>query len=368
MKIRESEIFLNYCRLAIDAGLVSEQIEKTAQEDEPKKEEFTDVEALYGIKPKKTIIEIAHPETVVIGPAYDAMNAVVENEHQRQDIISYIALKHPSSNYSQRRYVVAANDLQKTLISTAFAMDNAEQMEVMSLADSCAQRMQKIAFPWLISGLTMAALTAINWYFTRAEVDVQNINANSQVLLDELDDVSEEPYARSVIELIQKIRTQSTGYLDKMASLSQMGRSITEAARSGNIELIESINAKAQPMISDLEKIIQGISVLAQDLNSIKSEVHMFSSQKSDRPDWYQKLVSLKDDVFGSDTNDVVLAIDGLIKACMQTATRSSSVIEGFKQKYGAAIGKKIQIEKDKVANKPAEPNAPELNDFLWNA
>lgn len=167
MKMRESEVFTNYIKLAQDAGLISEEdgIEKKADADTKTRYDsnsFSDIEALYGHKfePNKekdeSIVEVAHPETMVVGPAYDAMNAVVENLHQRQDIMSYVALKDPDGQLVQRRYVAAADDLTKTLVSTAFALDADSEEELMKLADSCAGRLtakadgklEKNAMPW----------------------------------------------------------------------------------------------------------------------------------------------------------------------------------------------------------------------------
>ena len=80
---------------------------------------------------------------MVVGPAYDAMNAIVENLHQRQDIMSYIALKTPDGHLVQRRYVKASQDLISSLISIGFSMDSLNEEGLMSLADTCAGKIEK---------------------------------------------------------------------------------------------------------------------------------------------------------------------------------------------------------------------------------
>ena len=51
------------------------------------------IESLYNVKPdssveyERNIIDRAHPHSVVISPAYDKINGLVENENERHDII-----------------------------------------------------------------------------------------------------------------------------------------------------------------------------------------------------------------------------------------------------------------------------------------
>ena len=155
MKMRESEIFNNYVRLAMDAGVISEdEIQKEASYKDKVRYDslsFSDIEALYGHKfspnekEGETISDVAHEETAVVGPAYDAMNAVVENIQQRQNIMAHIALKKPNGQLMQPRYVAAKQELINALVSTGFAMDSADETDLMKLADDCAGRIHKEA-------------------------------------------------------------------------------------------------------------------------------------------------------------------------------------------------------------------------------
>lgn len=186
MKMRESEVFNNYLKLAKDAGLISsdDEIKKTADADTKTRYDrysFSDLEVLYGHKfePNKekdeSIVDVAHPETMVVGPAYDAMNAVVENLHQRQDIMSYVALKDPDGHLVQRRYVAAADDLTKTLVSTGFAMDSADEADLMKLADSCASRIagniEKSAWMGMAASILLSVGPMIYNYVKKTEAE-----------------------------------------------------------------------------------------------------------------------------------------------------------------------------------------------------
>jgi len=148
MRMRDSEIFNNYIRLAEDAGLIGEdEFNKTADPNDKTRYDrysFSDLEALYGHKlgpndkEGDSIVDVAHPETAVAVPAYDAMNSVVENLHQRNDIMTYVALKDPDGHLVQRRYVAAQQKLINSLVSVGFEMDSLEEAGLMSLADDCA--------------------------------------------------------------------------------------------------------------------------------------------------------------------------------------------------------------------------------------
>lgn len=186
MKMRESEIFENYIRLATDAGLISEDdIKKTADSNDKTRYDrysFSDLEALYGHKftpdkdEDKNISDVAHPDTFVVGPAYDAMNAVVENLQQRNNIMTYVALKQPDGHLVQRRYVSASQDLINSLVSTGFTMDSANEEDLMKLADTCAEKvsnasLKKNAFWGLAISAAMALAPAIIDYVSGKQAE-----------------------------------------------------------------------------------------------------------------------------------------------------------------------------------------------------
>ena len=93
------DIWDSFEELAISQGLISQADQNDPIPGKTHSKSFDDtISLLYGIKPesiydnKKTMVEKAHPETAVTMRAYDAMNGVVENLHQRHDVMTYIAL------------------------------------------------------------------------------------------------------------------------------------------------------------------------------------------------------------------------------------------------------------------------------------
>jgi len=364
MKMRESEIFNEYAKLARDAGLVSDDdIKKEADEKvRYDSRSFTDIEALYGHKmgPNngQSIVDLAHPDTVVVGPAYDAMNAVIENGHQRHDIMSYIALKDPDGHLVQRRYVKASDKLVNSLISTGFAMDNANEEKLMRLADSCAGRLRKEgALPFIAIGIGVAALAGINWYFTQAEIDVQNINANADIVINELSDLSGESYAPEITRIIGDIKNANMGYLNNMRQLNELGRGVIVAARAGDINTIEAIHSQGEPLMQQLNDTTTKLQQLSQDLITEKATVSSETGQQESMPSWQKKLLNIKDTMFGSDSNDLLLAMDAQSRAINEAMVRANSAISSFKSRYGAAIAGKIeQVKMKDIPNDLLEP------------
>jgi len=97
-----SEIFDSFVKIAQEKGMISndsseakKKLEQTGRADSL---DASAIEALYGVKPdapksmeyKKNIMEVAHPNSVVVSPSYDKLNGLVESEIERQNINLHI--------------------------------------------------------------------------------------------------------------------------------------------------------------------------------------------------------------------------------------------------------------------------------------
>ena len=143
MKLRPSEIFDSYAEIAQREGLVSEAEESNARRGS---DDISTIEALYGVKPngdEKDILDQAHPESVIISPAYDRLNGLVENLKERHNVMMGIVNKPHQAKLTQHRY--AQQELFDELIRIGFNMDNKDQVQLSKLADSCAERLTKEA-------------------------------------------------------------------------------------------------------------------------------------------------------------------------------------------------------------------------------
>lgn len=172
--MRKSEIFESFAKIAQEKGLLSEadhaeHTERDFPETNPRHDSLSieQIGKLYGVKPdapkdmeyKRNIIEDAHPDPVVLSPAYDKLNGLVENENEGQNIRLRIVMKDPDGHLTQRKY--AEKELLLSLVRVANELDNSGQDELRKLADVCLmqaskKKIEKTAFPWLIAAIVAA--------------------------------------------------------------------------------------------------------------------------------------------------------------------------------------------------------------------
>src|SRR5579864_6611672 len=149
----KSEIFDSFVKIAQKEGLLSESdhaehTEKDFHESHPRHDSLTieQIGKLYNVKNKMpkdmeyehNIMEDAHPDPVVLSPAHDKLNGLVENNNERQRIMMRIVHKEPDGHLTQRKY--AQKDLVMSLVRLANALDNDGQDELRVLADVCLEQ------------------------------------------------------------------------------------------------------------------------------------------------------------------------------------------------------------------------------------
>lgn len=148
MRQRHSDVFEEYAKIALEKGLISnaEDEEKPSPKKTEKKELSTS-EIFYGVSDKSNLelMQEAHPKTIVMGPAYDKFNGVVENLQQRSNMMQFIALKNPQILQTNTRYIKAHQDLVNETIKLGFYLDNKNQESLMKLADACTEQLSKEA-------------------------------------------------------------------------------------------------------------------------------------------------------------------------------------------------------------------------------
>lgn len=157
-----SDIFDAYAKLAIEKGIIKVAQEKESKELKKYKNDsypragsdtLEIIENKYNVKPEKpksqeyknNIMEVAHPHKVILSPAYDKINALVENNIERQNIIINITQKPVNGQLTQHKY---AQDLASSLVAIANDLDNKNIEPLRKLADECIEDLHKKAFEW----------------------------------------------------------------------------------------------------------------------------------------------------------------------------------------------------------------------------
>ena len=200
--MRDSEIFSNFVKIAQEQGLISKDSKgKTALAEAGKydKEEVSNIEALYGVKPdapkemeyERNIMEVAHPNSLVIAPSYDKLNGLVENNIERQNILLHIVNKPVNGHLTNHKY--AKDDLIKTLVRVGNTMDTKEEITLCSLADHCLNQVaQTTTFKktaWIPVAVGVAAILGGIYLKNHVRFISDGLQADHQKLMAELDDL-----------------------------------------------------------------------------------------------------------------------------------------------------------------------------------
>lgn len=278
-----SEVFEEFVKIAQEKNSADSDRKKLENTRRHSSEEVKKLEELYNIKPEQldgnydNMVDRAHPETIVLSPAYDKPNGIIENLNERHSLIKEVIQKAPRGQHTNRR-VHAHNELSLNLIRLGNDLDSSNKQELADLADACLNQMiTKKAWlaiiPWILGGLT-ATLTL--------EKQLPNVNkgltTNTKALLSELNDLTSSnsnfgigtKYKREFIEIIKKIQAEIISFSKKYASefekfnffqiqdakqLLDEQDKLAETA-SSNKESLDDLFAATKNMIKFIDKVI----------------------------------------------------------------------------------------------------------------
>jgi hypothetical protein len=201
--MRKSELLDSFVKIATDKGLLSEKPAKPVKPETPQrsdvferfaeimKEAYPDhaehdekmgkvrwdslsidqIGKLYNVKQQlpddmkyeHNIMEDAHPDSLVISPAHDKLNGLIENNIEGQNIRIRTVIRMSPGQLTHHKY--AKKNLMLSLVSLANKLDNEDQQELCKLADTCLVQvgapLQKTAVWGIVIGLAGAALAAL---------------------------------------------------------------------------------------------------------------------------------------------------------------------------------------------------------------
>jgi tetrahydromethanopterin S-methyltransferase subunit B len=308
MRLKNSEIFDEYAKIAEKMGLISKAEEK--------------VEDVYNLplKSVKELVEEAHPETIVQGPSYDKMNGIIENVQQRQDIMSMLALKTPTGFHDNTRYISASEDLLNSTLKIALMLDNQNQEQAAKLADSITQQLYKeatpliVLAPYLIAG-AVALLGGASAYAGN-HPDSQGFKNDILKTLDQLDDVKDK-YPKSVAtlapfeKLLKDTITTDNDLEKELDSISNLVLQIkTETDKDKRIALSKNIasaifsNSKDKKIEESIKKIKNLTEAIVDSTDTVKTFLETLNSgPESTVMQW---LTKVKEYVVQSDVEDVL--------------------------------------------------------------
>lgn len=287
-----SDVFKKYAELALEKGLISNADAKSDLESGKgwDSKDISAIEALYGVKPnalkgmeyEKNIAERAHPNAVVVSPAYDKLNGLVENINERQNILLNIVNKPVNGHLTNHKY--AEKQLMLSLVSLANYMDNTDNDELRVLADTCVEQLSKKANPLIIAGVVAVAAVGGLVYWSQHSPEVnKGFEQNARNLLQQLEDIitsgtgplsMRTEYRRELKDQLKEVQVNISKLLglhkvinhivdeieapkaaDSLGATIKAAKSLED--KSGYIKLYESFKAEAkniEPMLTSLEK------------------------------------------------------------------------------------------------------------------
>lgn len=304
-----SKIFEAYAKLAEERGLIKQAY---PMEKRVESRQLSDIEILYGVKPNddddEDIVEKAHPETVVIAPAYDRMNGIVENVNQRHDIMQYIAQRPPNGLYQQKRFVTAKQDLLESLVRIGFMLDNKGEEDLMKLADSCAERLEKKAIaPALVIGgiaLTLGLIALIN----RTDNSPQGVINNAESVIRELEDLQGKVNVSGMLSDMH--------YLQNVAKEFQQVASQTKIPVKNTMDVVDASKTHG-PELKIANRYKALLTVMESRLPYYKDFLEKATVKEEYKYDWWKKIEDVGRTLFSidTDTGDVIKALGGLAES-----------------------------------------------------
>ena len=300
--MKRSDIFEEFVKIAQDRKLISNDSEKSfkALENNPRADslDVSAIAALYGVKPesapdmkyKNNIMEIAHKEPVVLSPAYDRLNGLVENNIERQNINLRIVNKNPDGLLTQRKY--AEKQFLLSLVRVANDLDNRNKEKLRKLADNCLQSVaqevesrkslkkegsavgataKSISKLKLFSGLLASALGAAYVVNKLPAVD-EGYEKNVSALMDELNKLINPSWLQSFFAAKPSLQfKEQLNYLaDKIADLDQSYLAYQELIKNIDKAKIKTNPDEAIEDAKERARISEEISTKLLDIKDIK--------------------------------------------------------------------------------------------------
>jgi len=291
MKQRRSEIFDEYSKIALKEGFITESEEKADTSGEKSYRET--IQLLYDVKPngkdEKHILDQAHPESpVIIAPAYDRLNGLVENLFERQDIMAGIALKRNNGNLTQHRY--AKQELTDELIRIGFEMDNKDIDDLRILADSCSERITKQAF-W-----GWAALIGLPLIYSLVKTHVmdktsQGVFNDGVILIKALKSASDNAQPRDK-EVMLEAANEVKSLLEKVRSIRNLPKTDVDMYKQAHISDIVAAGEKYKGAAADLvQSYIEDRRKVVGKLDEVK---YAIGGKSAEEPERYEFLADIR--------------------------------------------------------------------------
>lgn len=400
-----SDVFDEFIKIAMEKGLVSEgEAEHTEQNTKNPRWDSLDIsaiEALYGVKPdlpkdmqyKNNIMENAHPSAVIVSPAYDKLNGLVENNNELQAILMHILYKEPGNGspnqgmYPQQPTLLyptpkyASKDLMMSLVRVANDMDNRDKEELRLLADICLDQMsqgiKKQAFlPWIIGAAAVLSIVYMQQHLD--DVD-QGIKQDYSRLQGELQDFQQadttlgfghkydDTLKHDVMTLQETLNEFWTAYSQSLPLIQKMERPVNAQDLMQKAQDPTTMSAmQAYEMLrGEIDKLYPYLDKVEQNFNNpdYKSEHTVQKGAVTSLLDSVPFLHGGKSSLTADDFDDVVNAI-GPFKSAVKRLLDIFAKAKNVQDKISADVASSVSNTQSQLGPDPFKnPSTPETKE-----
>lgn len=399
--MKNSDIFNNFVKIATERGLLS-----TAK-DEPKETNLKnprwdsrsakDIEKMYNTKPKAPsdmeyehdVMEIAHPKKnpLIISPAHDKINGLIESEQEGQNIRIHIVQKNNNGQLIQNR--LAEKTLTLSLVRLANELDIKGNEKLCKLADICLEQLtnksgfQKKAFPVLIT--IIAGLFGAYYLQQHIAKGAGNIIGDAQKLDSDIQDFFNsnsnwgvgQDYSRPFLDMLNVLRMQVRNFdqvvketlpIIQNYQLPKTGKELATQAQSADgqqaAKALETLNAAYQEVHPFFNKVIAQFSNESYKAQQIEHKgilTDLVDQTKILHGGW--GLVRDDFDDVVMDLKQYVSDTQGLFGALQKAANIKSKVAEELYQEsqYFEKVNKPV-VEDASQSQKPGWTSLPDLS------
>lgn len=327
--MRKSEIFEEFIKIAQERRLVPKVdlpdadnstretlTERIMDRDALEKERIKEIAKLYDVKTEMidemdydyNIVEVAHPEAVVVSDSYDKLNGLVENINERSSIMQTIVRKMPTGQVNNPKYAAEKN-LMLSLVRVANELDNADKDELRILADACinqtSKQINKTALaPVIVGGIWLAGALLTGLYAKQhLPFYSDGFEQDHQKLVKELDDILNsnsnwgvgKDYNKDFINTVSLIKKDIMDFHGIMKNVLPIINGIDNP--KGGKELLQMAQ---KPEAAEIEKATKALESAAGSL--------------------FQRLVIVRDNFKNTDYKNRQIKEKGVVDSVMEKA------------------------------------------------
>lgn len=308
---------------------------------------------------KESILEQAHPDSVVLFNAHDKLNGLIENLLEQNKITTWIATKTPRGASTQEIYLSAYKGFYQELIKTSSKLEMYNEILAQE-SDLCLNYLIKeSALPFLIPiliglGVT-TAYTILSQNLVLHQGVVQDISSALVEISEAVDDypaLAQE--LAGLIEMLKEVEALGKQAANvQISALPSVGKTTEKAEQALSTVQSQKDLASIQLLQKYQEKTLQLNKILPNYISLLKLKEQQLEESTSDI---WSPLKKLYRTLIPSDVQDVVLKLEALSTSIEEVPDMIRTQIKLFQEmRNRVESAKPNEIKEPEIINVPKE-------------